>query len=136
MGDKIHTEAFDVEWNSNDFCGDTFNLNRTNDVQNVRTNCGNDKVSGAADYNWDASGPLEFGTTATEKYLWDAMAAGEQAWAAQPDGGSATGTANPEYSGSALASSLTISFSATGFANYSFNAEGTDSTGIPTRATS
>ena len=134
MGTKIHTKDFDFDWNSVDLCAESAGWSLSRPVENVRTNCGLDKVAGDPDYNLNAAGPLEFGSGSTEETLWNAMTAAAQAWGQQPDGDSATSASNPEYTGNALASQLDFSMSANGFAAFTFAAEGTDSAGIPARA--
>lgn len=137
MGTKIHgaNPGFDFHWNAVAMCVDKLDIAMKRNVSDARTNCGNDKVGGANEYGLSSGGGLEFGTGSTEATAFAAMTAATQAWYAIPKA-TTVATDNPKYSGSALAESFTINLTATGVIGHSFAAQGTDSSGMPTRTTS
>lgn len=137
MANEKLADSFDFAWGGTDICGDSHNINMSRTVTNVRTNCGNNVVAGNNVYTLDLAGPLGFGTGSTEAVLFTAMTTeAAQAWETDPDGTGTAATTNPIYSGSALAESFNISLSVGNPITFSFAAQGTDSTGVPTRATS
>jgi len=137
MSNEKLGDDFDFSWGGTDICGDSHNLNMSRSLQNARTNCGNNVVAGANEYTMDLSGPLGFGTNSTEDVLFTAMTTeSAQAWETDPDGTGTASTTNPIFSGSALAESFGISFGVGNPITFSFSAQGTDSTGMPTRTTS
>jgi len=137
MANEKIVDEFDFSWGGTDICGDSHNINMSRTLTNVRTNCGNNVVAGANTYALDLSGPLGFGTNSTEDVLFTAMTTeSAQAWETDPDGTGTASTTNPILSGSALAESFSISLSVQNPVTFSFNAQGTDSSGMPTRTTS
>lgn len=134
MGTKYVPEDFPLTLNSATLCASDFEISMKRSVINARTNCGNDTVAGSNAYDLKASGPLEFGSGATESTLYANMTAAAQAWTWKPDN-AAVGVTNPQYSGSVAGESFTIKASVTAPVSYDFGAKGSDSAGIPTRAT-
>jgi hypothetical protein len=129
-------DAFDVALAGTDICADTFNLNMSRTVVEVRTSCGNSVVAGANQYTIDASGPLGFGTSSTDAVCFTSITAtSAEAWEFDPDGTGTASTSNPIYSGTTLASGYNISASVGGAITYQYNATGTNSSGVPTRTT-
>jgi len=128
-------DAWDLSLASTDICGDSFNLNITRDVTNVKTNCGNDVIaSGVPTYTWDISGPLGFGSGSTESVAYTSITATTaEAWEFDPDGTGTEGDTNPIYSGTSFTDSFSISASVGSAITYSLSAQGTDATGKPAR---
>ena len=136
MGNQnVFGDDWDFSLATTDICGDSINLNLTRTITNTRTNCGNDVVAGANEYTWDISGPMGMGSGSTESVAFTSIAATTaEAWNFDPDGtGSATAT-NPIYSGTSFSDSFSISASVGGPITYSLSGQGTDTTGVPTRA--
>lgn len=126
--------AWDLALGGTDVCGDTFNLNMTRVVSEVRTNCGLDVVVGANSYTFDISGPLGFGSSSTEATCFAAITdTSADAWEWDPNGTGTAAADNPLYSGTYLASAFNISAPVAGPITFTFNGQGTDTTGVPTR---
>ena len=135
MSNELFGDVFDFEIAGTEVCGDSHNINLTRQVVNVRTNCGNNVVAGANEYTVDLSGPLAFAAGATEVTLWTTMTTTTaQTWETETDGGGVAATA-PKYSGSLLADTFNISMGVGAPITFSWSAQGTDTAGVPTRAT-
>lgn len=128
-------DAWDLKIATVDVCGDSFNLNITRDVTNVKTNCGNDVIaSGVPAYTFDISGPLGFGAGSTEATLWTSITATTaEAWEWEPDGTDTESDTNPILSGTSFGDSFSISASVGSPITYSYSAQGTNATGMPAR---
>lgn len=126
-------DAWDLSLASTDICGDSFNLNISRDVLNVKTNCANDVIaSGVPTYTWDISGPLGFGASSTEVTAFTSITATTaEAWEWDPAGTGTAGAENPIYDGTSFSDSFSISASVGSAITYSLSAQGTDTTGVP-----
>lgn len=133
-----NTNKFGDDWDFTiaavDVCGDSVSINMNRAVTNVRTNCGNDVVAGANEYDLSLSGPLGFGSGSTEATCFTSITAAAEAWSFDPDGTGTASATNPQYSGNMLSSNFSITAGVGGPITYSYAATGTDSAGVPTRA--
>lgn len=137
-GTKIHggQPGFVRTLNSVSLCAQQAGLEMKRNNTKIRNNCGEEIVVGPPEYTTKLSGELEFGVASTEATIWAQFSGGTaQAWTMKPSSAS-TGTSNPLYSGTELADSFSITVPASGPVTFDYGAMGTDSTGLPTRATS
>lgn len=135
---KIHggQPGFSFVLNSVSLCGDKAGIEVSRDIQDGRTNCGNEKDIGFTDTKYNISGPLDFGSGLTEPTLWTHMTATAGQSLVVKASTASTGTGNPTYTGTAIGTSYKISLAANAVTTYDFSAVESGSAGIPTRATS